>query len=162
MQTYRGQAQRSLCTAQVCSKKRHLGLRRNQVNGRDFGRFYKQIINSWMNPETIYVRRSTFFRQIIRGFYQKPTPNLLLIYHINEASRSNLQKSDQHWRLPGMCTILQLQFSTMQRVSQSILQAVTLQTWKKPDSRAFDSHSPHGGGRQVSCRRGRRRVVSWR
>lgn len=37
-----------------------------------------------------------------------------------------LLKSDQRWCLPGMCTILQLQFSTMYRVSQSILQAVTL------------------------------------
>ena len=49
-----------------------------------------------------------------------------------------------------MWTILQLQFSTRYRVSQSILQAVMLYVLKKSESIGVALQSPQGGGRYVS------------
>lgn len=53
--------------------------------------------------------------------------------------------------IPGMWTILQLQFSSRYRVSQSMRQALMLYVEKYSESMGVDLQSPHGGGRYWSC-----------
>ncbi len=52
--------------------------------------------------------------------------------------------------IPGMWTILQLQFSSRYRVSQSMRQAVMLYVEKNSESMGVDLQSPQGGGRYWS------------
>lgn len=61
--------------------------------------------------------------------------------------------SDWAWSglIPGMWTILQLQFSSRYRVSQSMRQALMLYVEKYSESMGVDLQSPHGGGRYWSC-----------